>query len=140
MKHKLSPICSLLTITAVGILNLYPVRAAENIVFKLGSIKKSIAIKSIEAFATEDRVDDDISFITKNLPPAQKAIARELLAFRFNSKQWNELFRSQDLPPANTNLYLTRMLDSNSGKSCSLIWANQYQPETLMPVNMLIAP
>jgi predicted dienelactone hydrolase len=116
MKHKLSSICSFLTIATVGILNIYPVQAAENIVFKLGPIKKSIAIKSIEAFAAEDRTDDDIAFITKNLPSAQKTIARELLAFRLNSKQWNELFRTQDLPPANTNLYLTRMLDSNSGK------------------------
>jgi predicted dienelactone hydrolase len=116
MKHKLSPIYSLLTITAVNLLNIHPVQAAENIVFKLGLIKKSIAIKSIEQFATEDRTDDDISFITKNLPSAQKVIARELLTFRLNSKQWNELFQSQDLPPANTNLYFTRMLDSNSGK------------------------
>jgi predicted dienelactone hydrolase len=116
MKHKLSPICSLLTIAVIDVLNIHPVQAAENIVFKLGPIKKSIAVKSIEKFATENSEDDDISFITKNLPSEQKAKARELLAFRLNSKQWNELFRSQDLPPANTNLYLTRMLDSNSGK------------------------
>lgn len=115
MKHKLSLICSLLTIAAC-VLNSNPVKAAENIVFKLGPIKKSIAVKSIEAFATENREDEDISFITKNLPPEQRAKAREILGFRLNSKQWNELFRSQDLPPANTNLYLTRMLDSNSGK------------------------
>ena len=114
MKHKLALIFSLLTI--IGIFNIHSVQAAENIVFKLGPIKKSIAVKSIEAFATEDREDDDISFITKNLPLEQRARARELLAFRLNNKQWNELFRSQYLPPANTNLYLTRMLDSNSGK------------------------
>jgi predicted dienelactone hydrolase len=116
MKHKLSLIFSLLTIAAIGILNTNPVKAAENIVFKLGPIKKSIAVKSIEAFATENREDDDISFITKNLPLEQRARARELLGFRLNKKQWNELFRAQYLPPANTNLYLTRMLDSNSGK------------------------
>jgi predicted dienelactone hydrolase len=116
MKHKLSLIFSLLTIANIGILSTNPVKAAENIVFKLGPIKKSIAVKSIEAFATENREDDDIAFITKNLPPEQRARARELLGFRLNKKQWNELFRSQYLPPANTNLYLTRMLDSNSGK------------------------
>ncbi len=116
MKHKLSLIFSLLTIATIGILNTHPVKAAENIVFKLGPIKKSIAVKSIEKFATENREDDDIAFITKNLPSAQKARARGLLGFRLNRKQWNELFRSQYLPPANTNLYLTRMLDSNSGK------------------------
>jgi predicted dienelactone hydrolase len=116
MKHKLSLIFSLLTIASIGILSTNPVQAAENIVFKLGPIKKSIAVKSIEKFATENSEDDDIAFITKNLPSAQRARARELLGFRLNSKQWNELFRSQYLPPANTNLYLTRMLDSNSGK------------------------
>jgi predicted dienelactone hydrolase len=116
MKHKLSLIFSLLTIATIGILNNNPVKAAENIVFKLGPIKKSIAVKSIEKFATENSEDDDIAFITKNLPPEQRSRARELLSFRLNNKQWNELFRSQDLPPANTNLYLTRMLDSNSGK------------------------
>jgi predicted dienelactone hydrolase len=116
MKHKLSPIFSLLAIATIGIFNIHSVQAAENIVFKLGPIKKSIAVKSIEKFATENSEDDDIAFITKNLPPEQRARARELLSFRLNGKQWNELFRSQDLPPANTNLYLTRMLDSNSGK------------------------
>jgi predicted dienelactone hydrolase len=116
MKHKLSLIFSLLTIATIGIFNIHSVQAAENIVFKLGPIKKSIAVKSIEKFATENSEDDDIAFITKNLPPEQRARARELLGFRLNGKQWNELFRSQDLPPANTNLYLTRMLDSNSGK------------------------
>jgi predicted dienelactone hydrolase len=116
MKHKLSLIFSLLTIATIGIFNIHSVQAAENIVFKLGPIKKSIAVKSIEKFATENSEDDDIAFITKNLPPEQRARARELLSFRLNGKQWNELFRSQDLPPANTNLYLTRMLDSNSGK------------------------
>jgi predicted dienelactone hydrolase len=116
MKHKLSLIFSLLTIATIGIFNIHSVQAAENIVFKLGPIKKSIAVKSIEKFATENSEDDDIAFITKNLPPEQRARARELLSFRINGKQWNELFRSQDLPPANTNLYLTRMLDSNSGK------------------------
>jgi predicted dienelactone hydrolase len=116
MKHKLSLIFSLLTIISIGILNTNSVKAAENIVFKLGPIKKSIAVKSIEKFATENSEDDDISFITKNLPAEQRARARELLSFRLNGKQWNELFRSQNLPPANTNLYLTRMLDSNSGK------------------------
>jgi predicted dienelactone hydrolase len=116
MKHKLSLIFSLLTIATIGILSSNPVKAAENIVFKLGPIKKSIAVKSIEAFATENREDDDIAFITKNLPPEQRARARELLGFRLNRKQWNELFHAQYLPPANTNLYLTRMLDSNSGK------------------------
>jgi predicted dienelactone hydrolase len=116
MKHKLSLIFSLLTIATIGILSTNSVQAAENIVFKLGPIKKSIAVKSIEKFAIEDREEDDISFITKNLPPEQRARARELLAFRLNGQQWNELFRSQNLPPANTNLYLTRMLDSNSGK------------------------
>ncbi len=116
MKHKLDLIFSLLTIATISVLSTNPVKAAENIVFKLGPIKKSIAVKSIEAFATENREDDDISFITRNLPPEQKSRVRELLGFRLNSKQWNELFRSQDLPPANTNLYLTRMLNSNSGK------------------------
>jgi predicted dienelactone hydrolase len=116
MKHKLSLIFSLLTIATIGIFNTHGVKAAENIVFKLGPIKKSISVKSIEQFAIEDREEDDISFITKNLPPEQRARARELLAFRLNGQQWNELFRSQNLPPANTNLYLTRMLDSNSGR------------------------
>jgi predicted dienelactone hydrolase len=116
MKQKLLPICSLLAVSAIGIFSIRPVQAAENIVFKLGPIRKSIAVKSIERFATENSDDEDISFITKNLPLEQRARARELLAFRLNAKQWNELFRTQNLPPANTNLYLTRMLDSNSGK------------------------
>ncbi len=115
MKHQLALIFSLLTIAAC-ISNASSVKAAENIVFKLGPIKKSIAVKSIAAFATKNQDQDDIAFITKNLPSEQRARARELLGFRLNSQQWNELFRSQYLPPANTNLYLTRMLDSNSGK------------------------
>ncbi len=116
MKHKLALIFSLLMITTIGMVNTTSVKAAENIIFKLGPIKKSIAVRSIEKFVTENSEDDDISFITKNLPSEQRARARELLAFHLNGQQWNELFRSQNLPPANTNLYLTRMLDSNSGK------------------------
>lgn len=113
---QLSLTFSLLAIASISILNIHPVKAAENIVFKLGPIKKSIAVQSIENFALENSEDDNISLITKNLSFAQKAKIRGLLSFRLSSQQWNELFRSQNLPPANTNLYLTRMLDSNSGK------------------------
>jgi predicted dienelactone hydrolase len=100
----------------ISLLSAHPVKAAENIVFKLGPVKKSIAVSSLEKFATEKKEDEEISFVTKNLLPEQKVRVRELLGFRLDSNQWNELFRAQGLPPANTNLYLTRMLDSNSGK------------------------
>jgi predicted dienelactone hydrolase len=115
MKYKLSLIFSLLTISTISILNTCPVQAAENIIFKLGSIKKSISVKSLEAFATEKKEDDNISFITKNLSSEQKELVRGLLTLQLDGK-WNELFRTQDLPPTSTNLYLTRMLDSVSGK------------------------
>lgn len=115
MKHK-ALIFSVLTISSIGITSICPVEAAENIVFKLGPIKKTVSVQSIEKFALENSEDDSLAFITKNLPSEQRARTRELLSFRLDGQQWNELFRSQNLPPANSNLYLARMLDSNSGK------------------------
>jgi predicted dienelactone hydrolase len=117
MKHKLPLIFSLLTISTLSLLHIRSIKAAENIVFKLGPIKKTISVKSLEIFITEKKENKEILFISQNLSPIQKDQLRGLLTFRLNSKQWNELFRSQDLPPANTNVYLTRMLDSNSGKA-----------------------
>jgi predicted dienelactone hydrolase len=114
MKYQ-KPLTSLMAI-AINTLTTLPVIAAEKIIFKLGPIEKSISIKSLEKFILENEEDDELKFITQNISQSQKETIRSLLSLQPTTDRWQDILGSHGLPSANANSYLTRILNSDTGK------------------------
>jgi predicted dienelactone hydrolase len=114
MKYQ-KPLTSLMAI-AINTLTTPPVIAAEKIIFKLGPIEKSISVKSLEKFILENEEDDELKFLTQNISQSQKETIRGLLSLQPTTDRWQDILGSHGLPSANANSYLTRILNSDTGK------------------------